>query len=150
MSAEAPPQVPLAEGNPEDDKERTRFLLELEFVQCLANTNYLLYLAQNRYFTNPAFIEYLKYLRYWRKPEYSKYIRYPHCLHFLELLQFPQFREAFVKDGNVAGFVHQQQTNHWRFYRTNRVAFEDDKEAQEGTAEPLPVTDGDGDVEMGE
>lgn len=25
-----------------DDAERTRFLLELEFVQCLANTNYLL------------------------------------------------------------------------------------------------------------
>lgn len=140
------PPLPAAVAEEADDAERTRFLLELEFVQCLANTNYLLYLAQNRYFTNEAFVEYLKYLRYWKKPEYSKFIRYPHCLHFLELLQFPQFREAFVKDGNVASFVHQQQSNHWSFYRANRMAFEED--GQEGAQEEAQEADLDGDVEM--
>jgi len=55
-------------------KETDRFLLELEFVQCLANPTYIHYLAQNRYFEDEAFIGYLKYLKYWQRPEYIKYI----------------------------------------------------------------------------
>ncbi|KAK3033216.1 hypothetical protein RJ639_033096 [Escallonia herrerae] len=46
------------------DDGRQRFLLELEFVQCLANPTYIHYLAQNRYFEDEAFIGYLKYLMY--------------------------------------------------------------------------------------
>ncbi|GAU11231.1 hypothetical protein TSUD_342210 [Trifolium subterraneum] len=57
------------------DDGRQRFLLELEFIQCLANPTYIHYLAQNRYFANEAFIRYLKYLQYWQRPEYIKFIR---------------------------------------------------------------------------
>ncbi|GBG68721.1 hypothetical protein CBR_g3263 [Chara braunii] len=78
------------------DGGKQRFLLELEFVQCLANPAYINYLAQNRYFDNPSFINYLKYLLYWTKPEYAKFIVYPHSLFFLEMLQSKQFRTAIA------------------------------------------------------
>nr|DAD47633.1 TPA_asm: hypothetical protein HUJ06_017570 [Nelumbo nucifera] len=82
------------------DDGRQRFLLELEFVQCLANPTYIHYLAQNRYFEDEAFIGYLKYLQYWQRPEYVKFIMYPHCLFFLELLQNSNFRNAMAHPGS--------------------------------------------------
>lgn len=54
------------------NEAQDRFETELEFVQCLANVQYLHYLAQLRYFEDPAFVNYLEYLQYWRKPEYAK------------------------------------------------------------------------------
>ncbi|KAF2101261.1 SOH1-domain-containing protein [Rhizodiscina lignyota] len=72
----------------------SRFELELEFVQSLANPEYLNYLATQKYFDDPAFINYLDYLRYWREPKYIKYLTYPGpTLKALELLQQRQFRE---------------------------------------------------------
>ncbi|XP_028340559.1 mediator of RNA polymerase II transcription subunit 31 [Physeter macrocephalus] len=60
----------------EDDAgNRLRFQLELEFVQCLANPNYLNFLAQRGYFKDKAFVNYLKYLLYWKEPEYAKYLK---------------------------------------------------------------------------
>ncbi|ONM03923.1 Mediator of RNA polymerase II transcription subunit 31 [Zea mays] len=86
------------------DNGSQRFLLELEFVQCLANPTYIHYLAQNRYFEDEAFIGYLKYLKYWQRPEYIKYIMYPHCLFFLELLQNANFRNAMAHPTNKVIF----------------------------------------------
>ncbi|KAM7231779.1 hypothetical protein CapIbe_016540 [Capra ibex] len=63
----------------DDAGNRLRFQLELEFVQCLANPNYLNFLAQRGYFKDKAFVNYLKYLLYWKEPEYAKYLN---CLHF--------------------------------------------------------------------
>ncbi|KAL0923287.1 hypothetical protein M5K25_007338 [Dendrobium thyrsiflorum] len=87
------------------DDGRQRFLLELEFVQCLANPAYIHYLAQNRYFEDEAFIGYLKYLQYWQRPEYIKFIMYPHCLFFLELLQNANFRNAMAHPGSKVAFL---------------------------------------------
>lgn len=90
-----------AKFNETDEQQRIRFQVELEFVQCLANPNYLnrkllcfacdlllmktdglfcLFmlspdLAQNGHFKNKSFINYINYLQYWKKPEYSKYLR---------------------------------------------------------------------------
>ncbi|XP_076670292.1 mediator complex subunit 31 isoform X3 [Andrena cerasifolii] len=59
-------------GGPEtDDQQRLRFQVELEFVQCLANPNYLNFLAQRGYFKDATFVNYLKYLLYWKEPERS-------------------------------------------------------------------------------
>jgi mediator of RNA polymerase II transcription subunit 31 len=91
------------------DGGRQRFLLELEFIQCLANPTYIHYLAQNRYFEDEAFIGYLKYLQYWQRPEYIKFIMYPHCLYFLELLQNPNFRTAMAHPANK---VQEYDMNH--------------------------------------
>lgn len=102
------------------DDGRQRFLLELEFVQCLANPTYIHYLAQNRYFEDEAFIGYLKYLQYWQRPEYIKFIMYPHCLFFLELLQNANFRNAMAHPGNKE-LAHRQQFYFWKNYRNNRL-----------------------------
>uniref|UniRef100_A0A8C1UZI3 Mediator of RNA polymerase II transcription subunit 31 n=1 Tax=Cyprinus carpio TaxID=7962 RepID=A0A8C1UZI3_CYPCA len=51
-----------------------RFQLELEFVQCLANPNYLNFLAQRGYLREKPFVNYLKYLLYWKEPEYAKFL----------------------------------------------------------------------------
>ncbi|KAK3183324.1 hypothetical protein Dsin_030610 [Dipteronia sinensis] len=102
------------------DDGRQRFLLELEFVQCLANPTYIHYLAQNRYFEDEAFIGYLKYLQYWQRPEYIKFIMYPHCLYFLELLQNANFRNAMAHPGNKE-LAHRQQFFFWKNYRNNRL-----------------------------
>ncbi|KAG4907829.1 hypothetical protein JHK85_057320 [Glycine max] len=89
--------------DPDDGQQR--FLLELEFVQCLANPTYIHYLAQNRYFEDEAFIGYLKY---------------PHCLYFLELLQNANFRNAMAHPTNKE-LAHRQQFYFWKNYRNNRL-----------------------------
>ena len=86
------------------EKEKLRFQVELEFVQCLGNPNYLNFLAQRGYFKDTAFVNYLSYLRYWSKPEYVKFIKFPVCLHFLELLQHESFRKEIVK-GEVSNIL---------------------------------------------
>jgi mediator of RNA polymerase II transcription subunit 31 len=72
------------------EESRRRFLLELEFVQCLANPqylqcnfliipsyfNYFLVLSQHHLFKDQAFLNYLNYLKYWKQPEYVRYIVY--------------------------------------------------------------------------
>lgn len=74
----------------------TRWEVELEFVQSLANIPYVNFLAQNGYFSDPAFIAYLEYLNYWKAPKYAKYLVYPNCLHILTLLQKETFRRDIV------------------------------------------------------
>ncbi|PKA58890.1 Mediator of RNA polymerase II transcription subunit 31 [Apostasia shenzhenica] len=119
---ERPVGLPSAPKHPYKDPDdgRQRFLLELEFVQCLANPTYIHYLAQNRYFEDDAFIGYLKYLQYWQRPEYIKFIMYPHCLFFLELLQNASFRNAMAHPGSKE-LAHRQQYFYWKNYRNNRL-----------------------------
>ncbi|KAI8995913.1 mediator complex, subunit Med31, partial [Gaertneriomyces semiglobifer] len=90
-----------------------RFQLELEFVQCLANPQYLQFLAQQQYFSDPAFLNYLAYLQYWRRPEYAKHLIYPYCLRILELLQYAPFRAACASADTVK-FIHSKEFWHWR------------------------------------
>ncbi|CAH1757555.1 1165_t:CDS:2 [Entrophospora sp. SA101] len=97
-----------------EEQNKRRFQIELEFVQCLANPWYLH--AQKDYFQDRAFLNYLKYLRYWKQPEYAKYIIYPHALHFLDLLQNPQFRQDLKKQ-DIATEIHSKQYYHWMAWR---------------------------------
>jgi mediator of RNA polymerase II transcription subunit 31 len=116
---------------------RQRFVLELEFVELLANVRYLQRnlsflksrhfnllkdLAQTRVLLDERFIHYLKYLQYWRKPEYVVFIQHPHALYFLELLLKPEFR-AKLLDPAYVDLVHDNQYWHWRYFKANR-AFE--------------------------
>ncbi|EDO39689.1 predicted protein [Nematostella vectensis] len=98
----------------------TRFQVELEFVQCLANPHYLTFLAQRGYLKEQTFINYLKYLLYWKKPEYAKFLKYPQCLHFLELLQYEHFRRELVNPP-CAKFIDEQQILHWQYYSRKRM-----------------------------
>ncbi|XP_012273958.1 mediator of RNA polymerase II transcription subunit 31 isoform X2 [Orussus abietinus] len=88
-------------GGPEtEDQQRLRFQVELEFVQCLANPNYLNFLAQRGYFKDSAFINYLKYLLYWKEPEYAK-------------------REAV--NSQCTKFIDDQQILLWQHYTRRRT-----------------------------
>lgn len=125
-------------GVPEtEDQQRLRFQIELEFVQCLGNPNYLnckrirvisesivilmvvLVLAQRGYFKDSTFINYLKYLLYWKEPEYSKYLKYPMCLYFLDLLQYEHFRRELV-NAQCSKFIDDQQILLWQHYTRRR------------------------------
>ncbi|XP_021321548.1 mediator of RNA polymerase II transcription subunit 31 isoform X1 [Sorghum bicolor] len=132
---------PGAGGKPppykDPDNGSQRFLLELEFVQCLANPTYIHYLAQNRYFEDEAFIGYLKYLKYWQRPEYIKHIMYPHCLFFLELLQNANFRNAMAHPTNKE-LAHRQQYFFWKNYRNNRLKHILPRPPPEPTPAPAP------------
>ncbi|KAF2264903.1 SOH1-domain-containing protein [Lojkania enalia] len=75
----------------------TRFELELEFVQCLANPAYLNYLAQQKMLDKPEFVAYLGYLQYFKDPKYAKYLHHPGpTLRTLELLQQERFRQEIL------------------------------------------------------
>uniref|UniRef100_A0A8C5S616 Mediator of RNA polymerase II transcription subunit 31 n=3 Tax=Elapidae TaxID=8602 RepID=A0A8C5S616_LATLA len=117
-----PPHLlhPSNSSFPYDTGNRLRFQLELEFVQCLANPNYLNFLAQRGYFKDKAFVNYLKYLLYWKEPEYAKYLKYPQCLHMLELLQYEHFRKELV-NAQCAKFIDEQQILHWQHYSRKRM-----------------------------
>ena len=100
--------------------DRQRFLLDLEFVQTLANPQYLNFLAQRNYFKNPAFINYLKYLLYFKKDEYIKYIHYPQALYFLDLLQREQFRQELV-NASYCRYIEDQQLLAWQRLQRRKI-----------------------------
>lgn len=104
-------------------QERKRFQIELEFVQSLANPNYLNFLAQRGYFKNQTFLNYLKYLMYWKEPEYCKYIVYPQCLSLLEMLQHEQFLKEIV-NAQCAKYIDEQLLLLWLHYKKSTTGFE--------------------------
>ena len=118
-----------------ENAEEERFKAELEFVQGLANPEYLHYLAQNRYFDDEDFVGYLAYLRYWQELPFCTYLTFPHCLRMLELLQKPSFRSA-LKRADFKDELHAQQRWHW-MYRAAPPCTEESRqqEAQEAAAE---------------
>ncbi|XP_073828017.1 mediator complex subunit 31 isoform X2 [Musca autumnalis] len=103
-----------------EEQQKLRWQVELEFVQCLANPNYLNFLAQRGYFKDPAFINYLKYLQYWKEPEYAKYLMYPMCLYFLDLLQYEHFRREIV-NSQCCKFIDDQAILQWQHYTRKRI-----------------------------
>nr|CAH7728732.1 unnamed protein product [Callosobruchus chinensis] len=114
-------------GVPEtEEQQKLRFQVELEFVQCLGNPNYLncmykkhLILAQRGYFKDSTFINYLKYLLYWKEPDYAKFLKYPMCLYFLDLLQYEHFRRELV-NAQCTKFIDDQQILLWQHYTRRR------------------------------
>lgn len=111
-SSQAPPTGPSdgQDGGPREPKYGgyTRFEIELEFVQSLANPNYLNHLAAQKLLQQPAFVQYLKYLQYWSQPPYLKYLTYPGpTLKNLELLQQERFRRDIISPDFVAALIQE-------------------------------------------
>eukprot|EP00033_Pygsuia_biforma_P002988 GCRY01003289.1.p1 GENE.GCRY01003289.1~~GCRY01003289.1.p1 ORF type:complete len:138 (+),score=4.85 GCRY01003289.1:105-518(+) len=103
-----------------EEQAQQRFQMELEFVNALCNPEYLSYLAQAQYFSDPCFVRYLKYLLYFKQPEYAQFVVYPEALYFLDLLQKEAFRNQ-LGNSAVSEFIHTQQLWHWKHYRPNRI-----------------------------
>lgn len=101
----------MAEIQPQDLP--TRWEIELEFVQSLANTQYLVYLAQQGYFKDSKFLNYLNYLNYWKDPKYSVFLVYPDCLHILTLLQNEQFRNDLLNQ-NLTNLLYTDMVDYWK------------------------------------
>jgi len=81
----------------EDGPPPTRWEVELEFVQGLANPMYVHFLAQQKYLENEDFLRYLEYLEYWRELPHLQFIVYPNCLTMLTLLKQPEFRREIAR-----------------------------------------------------
>ncbi|KAL2210220.1 SOH1-domain-containing protein [Sarocladium strictum] len=106
----APRSPPAAPDATSDGEPRyggfSRFEIELEFVQALANPWYLNHLASQKFLNQPAFIAYLDYLQYWTRPPYLKYLTYPGpTLRNLELLQQERFRQDIISPDLVARLI---------------------------------------------
>ncbi|OBT42339.1 hypothetical protein VE00_06504 [Pseudogymnoascus sp. WSF 3629] len=104
MASSSHPPSPPSDNQQPKYGGFTRFEIELEFVQCLANPHYLLHLATLTtsetpntpsipLLAHPPFIAYLSYLQYFSTAPYLKYLTYPGpTLKNLELLQNERFR----------------------------------------------------------
>jgi len=104
-----PPEPPTPSPNEPKYGGYTRFELELEFVQSLANPFYLNYLADQKFLAEPAFVAYLSYLQYWTRPPYLKYLHYPGpTLRHLELLQQETFRQSIIRP-DVVNRLHEEE-----------------------------------------
>ena len=44
-------------------------------MQCLANPDYLNFLAQQKMYEKPEFVAYLGYLQYFKEPKYAKFLQ---------------------------------------------------------------------------
>jgi len=106
--AQQSPRIPL-EGTSNEEAHYggyTRFELELEFVQCLANPWYLNHLATQKLLDDPSFVAYLKYLQYFNEPKYTKYLTYPGpTLKALQLLQQEKFRQDILSPETVGRLI---------------------------------------------
>jgi mediator of RNA polymerase II transcription subunit 31 len=122
-SALEPPTLPSGSSTEPKHGGFTRFELELEvrsrdafpaspfadtaqFVQSLANPQYLNHLASRKLLTNPSFVAYLDYLQYWSRPPYLKYLTYPGpTLKSLQLLQEERFRQDIISPDLVQALM---------------------------------------------
>lgn len=78
--------------------EHRRFFQEAEFVQCLANIDYVLHLSKTGYFEKSEFIHFLAYLQYFQLPEYAIHLTYARGVQVLALLLNEQVRELLKSD----------------------------------------------------
>jgi len=92
----------------------TRFKIELEFVQLLADMTYVQFLGSQGFLNKPAFMRYLEYLlKTWSAPAYFEYVRFPLGLTHLRLLtQDSSFREA-AASAEFAGAVRKAEYESW-------------------------------------
>eukprot|EP00960_Hanusia_phi_P050273 760121-Hanusia_phi.AAC.2 len=103
-------------ANSDESPERVRFLVELEFVQCLASPHYLDWLASQGYLRDPKFIRYLDYLQYWKQPQYSKYEAQS-----LAASVHEEVRTVLTNDRTICLKITDQQFYHWLHRRRHIV-----------------------------
>jgi SOH1 len=89
--------------------ERSRFIQDLEFVQMIANMDYLIWLAKKGFLTNHLFINYLQHLRYLEDPNYAHFLLFPQSLAVLQMLLDVNVRESLIDDPERAKSILVEQ-----------------------------------------
>ena len=85
---------------------------ELDFVQSLANAEFVHQLAVDGCLEKPEFIEFLQHLSYWKKPDCIKLLQYPQCLTILQiLLEDVDFRKSIATQEGLNALKFQQGTS---------------------------------------
>jgi mediator of RNA polymerase II transcription subunit 31 len=74
----------------------TQFLQDSEFVQALANPDYVVWIAREGYLRRGDFVNYLQYLNYMTSPQYSVHLNYTKGLDVLEILQVCGLRSQYM------------------------------------------------------
>lgn len=81
------------------EKELLRFFQDAEFVQGLANIDYVLWLAAEGYLQEKSFCNFLEYLLYLQEPEFAVHLSsFPRGIQVLELLTQPAVRHLLHED----------------------------------------------------
>jgi mediator of RNA polymerase II transcription subunit 31 len=80
------------------NSEELRFFVEAEFVQALANIDYVVWLAKQGYFEDSAFLNFLQYLEYFKLSEYAMHLTYHRGVEVLSLLLNEKVREVLRED----------------------------------------------------
>ena len=108
-AASEPPAAP-----PAADSESTRFVLELEFVQLLADPAYVCYVVQ-QHLHKDGFAAYLRYLHgHWSTLPYARHLRWPLGLVHLRLLVLDaDFCEA-ARDDDFIVTLRDAELGAWR------------------------------------
>jgi len=93
------------------EKDPQRLAAEAEFVQCLANPQFLREML--RWLPDPNFINFLHYLKYWFDRRYSLLLTYPIALQTLQLLVNPFTCEMLVEDPHALREVELSVQRQW-------------------------------------
>lgn len=87
---------------------------DLEFLQLLANPEYLHILAVQGYFDDAAFLSYLSYLRQsFHDRRLAVYVEWPMAFLVLEKLKDSQFRKE-LREPAFYQYIHTQQVLFWQ------------------------------------
>ncbi|CAE7353717.1 URH2 [Symbiodinium sp. KB8] len=113
-----------------------RFAEELEFVQCLANPSYVMWLASQGFLGDTGFAHFLDYLCYWRRPQYVRYITYPASLAMLDLLRDPAVRGRLQRK-DAESFLSSNLLHAWGKVKEVRLGPEADLAGTEAVEDPI-------------
>ena len=89
--------------------EKTRLTLDIEFVQMLANVEYVVWLAKEGYLSNDLFVNYLEALLYLQDPSYMHLMIYPMGISALKVLVNEGARKAIVSDPDLCRSILAEQ-----------------------------------------
>lgn len=93
---------------------KSRFEVELVFVQSLTNPGYLAFLHSAGYFADPVFTDFLAYLRYFETPPFRDYLTYPLCLPILYSLVTRDEKLFACLDRGDLSLLHDQLCKLWK------------------------------------
>ena len=89
--------------------EKSRLIQDLEFVQMLANVEYIIWLSKSGYLMNELFGNYLQHLQYLEDAAYNHLLIYPLGLAARRLLSDASVRKAISEEPEISRTIIAEQ-----------------------------------------